>query len=56
MRACDVDIDVLRDKLTSYLDNELSGLVLDTHGDAQPTAGLPARDPPRSGACAVVGP
>ena len=40
MRACDVDIDVLRDKLTSYLDNELSGLVLDTHGDAQPTAGF----------------
>src|SRR5258705_2323538 len=40
MRACDVDIDVLRDKLTGYIDNELSGLVLDTHGDAQPTAGF----------------
>jgi len=40
MRACDVDIDVLRDKLTAYIDNELSGLVLDTHGDAQPTAGF----------------
>jgi ATP-dependent Clp protease ATP-binding subunit ClpA len=40
MRACDVDLDVLRDKLTGYIDNELSGLVLDTHGDAQPTAGF----------------
>ncbi len=40
MRACDVDLDLLRDKLTGYLDNELSGLVLDTHGDAQPTAGF----------------
>src|ERR1700732_2439804 len=40
MRACDVDIDVLRDKLTGYIDNELSGLVLDTHGDSKPTAGF----------------
>ena len=40
MRACDVDLDLLRDKLTGYIDNELSGLVLDTHGDAQPTAGF----------------
>src|SRR6478609_11321356 len=40
MRACDVDIDLLRDKLTRYLDNELAGLVLDSHNDAQPTAGF----------------
>ncbi|MEM7192306.1 MAG: Clp protease N-terminal domain-containing protein, partial [Pseudomonadota bacterium] len=40
MRACDVDLDLLRDKLTAYVDNELSGLVLDNHGDAQPTAGF----------------
>ena len=40
MRACDVDLDLLRDKLTGYIDNELSGLVLDSHGDAQPTAGF----------------
>ncbi len=40
MRACDVDIDLLRDKLTGYLDNELAGLVLDSHSDAQPTAGF----------------
>src|SRR3972149_6193820 len=40
MRACHVDLDLLRDKLTGYIDNELSGLVLDTHGDAQPTAGF----------------
>ena len=30
MRACDVDIDALRDKLTGYVDNELVGLVLDS--------------------------
>jgi len=40
MRACDVDLDLLREKLTGYVDNELAGLVLDNHGDAQPTAGF----------------
>ena len=40
MRACDVDLDVLREKLTEYLDNELSGLVIDGHQEAQPTAGF----------------
>jgi ATP-dependent Clp protease ATP-binding subunit ClpA len=40
MRACEVDLDLLKDKLTAYIDGELSGLVLDTHGDAQPTAGF----------------
>ena len=40
MRACDVDLDLLRDKVTGYIDNDLAGLVLDTHGDAQPTAGF----------------
>ena len=38
MRACAVDLDVLRDKLVTYLDNELASLVTDTHGEAQPTA------------------
>ena len=40
MRACDVDLDLLRDKLTGYVEGELAGLVLDSHGDAQPTAGF----------------
>ena len=40
MRACDVDLDVLRDKLIEYLDNELSGLVIDGQQEAQPTAGF----------------
>jgi len=40
MRACAVDLDVLRDKLVTYLDNELASLVTDTHGEAQPTAGF----------------
>ena len=40
MRACAVDLDMLRDKLVTYLDNELASLVTDTHGEAQPTAGF----------------
>jgi ATP-dependent Clp protease ATP-binding subunit ClpA len=38
MRACNVDLDRLRAKLTDFLDKELSNLVLDTDGEAQPTA------------------
>lgn len=38
MRACNVDIDKLRVKLTDFLDKELTNLVLDQEGDAQPTA------------------
>jgi len=40
MRACDVDLDELRDKLTDYVDNELEGLVLNDSSEAQPTAGF----------------
>jgi ATP-dependent Clp protease ATP-binding subunit ClpA len=40
MRACDVDMDDLRDKLTDYIDTELEGLILDDSGEAQPTAGF----------------
>src|SRR5262249_10144189 len=39
MRACDVDLDLLRDKLTGYLDNELAGLALHpTTGPRPPAA------------------
>jgi ATP-dependent Clp protease ATP-binding subunit ClpA len=38
MRACNVDLDRLRSKLTEFLDKELSNLVLDQDGEAQPTA------------------
>jgi len=38
MRACNVDLDRLRAKLTDFVDKELSNLVLDTDGEAQPTA------------------
>ncbi len=38
MRACNVDVDRLRAKLTDFIDKELSNLVLDTDGEAQPTA------------------
>lgn len=37
IRACSADPDVLREKLISYLDNELKRLVVDK-GDAKPTA------------------
>ena len=38
MRACNVDLDRLRAKLTEFIDKELSNLVLDQDGEAQPTA------------------
>ncbi len=38
MRACNVDIERLRTKLTDFLDKELSNLILDQDGEAQPTA------------------
>ncbi len=40
MRACDVDLDVLREKLLEYIDSELSGLVIEGSDEAQPTAGF----------------
>jgi ATP-dependent Clp protease ATP-binding subunit ClpA len=40
MRACNVDLDLLRGKLIEYLDNELDNLVVDQETEAQPTAGF----------------
>ncbi|MEE2980622.1 MAG: ATP-dependent Clp protease ATP-binding subunit ClpA [Pseudomonadota bacterium] len=40
MRACQVDIDPLRELIEDYLDNELQGLVIDELVDAKPTAGF----------------
>jgi ATP-dependent Clp protease ATP-binding subunit ClpA len=40
LRACDVDIDTLREKLLDYVDNDLAGLVLDDQEESQPTAGF----------------
>ena len=40
MRACGVDIDLLRRNLFDYLDGELSSLVMVAPGDAKPTAGF----------------
>ena len=37
MRACKADLGVLKEKLASYLDNELKRLVIDKGGDAKPT-------------------
>ena len=37
MQACNVDIDMLRRQLESYLENELAGLVIETGVDARPT-------------------
>ena len=56
MRACDVDLDVLRDKLTAYLDNELVGPRARHPWRSAADGRLPARDPSRRGPCAVVGP
>ena len=40
MRACDVDVDELRDTLLEYVDDELESLVVDSDEDAKPTAGF----------------
>ncbi|MCE9523573.1 MAG: ATP-dependent Clp protease ATP-binding subunit ClpA [Alphaproteobacteria bacterium] len=40
MRACNVDIDVLRRTLTTYVDTDLSTLVVADGEDAKPTAGF----------------
>ncbi len=37
MRACNVDLDLLRRQLESYLENELASLVTDSGEDARPT-------------------
>jgi len=40
MRACNVDIDVLKRNLVEYVDTELENLVSDGDDDAKPTAGF----------------
>ncbi|NLH83636.1 MAG: ATP-dependent Clp protease ATP-binding subunit ClpA, partial [Phyllobacteriaceae bacterium] len=40
MRACNVDLDVLRRNLIEYVDTELENLVTDGDDDAKPTAGF----------------
>jgi ATP-dependent Clp protease ATP-binding subunit ClpA len=40
MRACNVDLDVLRRNLVDYVDTELANLVSDGRQDAKPTAGF----------------
>ena len=40
MEACGVDLDKLRRNLTEYIDNELTGLIMDETEDCKPTAGF----------------
>jgi ATP-dependent Clp protease ATP-binding subunit ClpA len=40
MRACNVDLDILRRNLVEYVDDELTGLVSESGEDAKPTAGF----------------
>src|SRR6266853_53847 len=40
MKACEVDLGVLKEKLVSYIDNELKTLVTDDGRDSKPTAGF----------------
>ena len=40
MRACNVDLAVLKKNLTAYVDNELKSLIVDDGDDAKPTAGF----------------
>lgn len=40
MKACNVDLGVLRGNLAGYIDNELNGLVVEDGGGSRPTAGF----------------
>ena len=40
MKACKVDLGALREKLTSYIDNDLKTMVIDDGGDPKQTAGF----------------
>ena len=40
LKACAIDIDKLKNSLTDFVDNELSGLVVEGVVDAKPTAGF----------------
>jgi ATP-dependent Clp protease adapter protein ClpS len=40
LRACDVDIERLREDLTTFLDRDLAGLATGAPGDPKPTAGF----------------
>jgi ATP-dependent Clp protease ATP-binding subunit ClpA len=40
MRACNVEVDVLRRRVSDYLDQELGGLVVKGHTEASPTTGF----------------
>ena len=40
LRACSVDVDVLKKQVTDYIEHELENLVADGHDDAKPTAGF----------------
>jgi ATP-dependent Clp protease ATP-binding subunit ClpA len=40
MRACNVDLDVLRRTLSTYIDTDLATLIVDDGEDAKPTAGF----------------
>ena len=40
MRACNVDLDLLRRNLVDYVDSELANLVADGRQDSKPTAGF----------------
>jgi ATP-dependent Clp protease ATP-binding subunit ClpA len=40
LRACSVDLDILRKNLTQYIDSELENLIIETREEAKPTAGF----------------
>ena len=40
MRACNVDLDVLRNNLVNYIDTELDNLIIEGDEDSKPTAGF----------------
>ena len=40
LRACNVDLEILRKNVTQYIDSELESLIVDNQEEAKPTAGF----------------
>ena len=56
MRACNVNVDELRNSLTNYVDTELANLISDDVLEIKTHRRLPARDPACGHPCAVLWP
>jgi hypothetical protein len=56
MKACKVDLGSLKEKLTSYIDNDLKTMVINDGGEPKQSAGFQPRGPARGALCRGAGP